>query len=101
MRAQQSKFLESMDSTAGHGDDDSEFGEELFDSDVMQDSKDTEKVICSLCHDPKSRSPVSFLILLQVCEQIGMSLLFERHLLVFFCFSVIGMPFLSSCMNLY
>ena len=68
MKAQQSKFLESMDFAARHGADDSEFGEELFDSDVMQDSKDTEEVLCSLCHDPKSRSPVSFLILLQVCE---------------------------------
>lgn len=66
MRAQQSKFLESIDSTADQGAEDSECQNELCDSDVEHDFKDSEEVICSLCHGLNSKSPVSYLVLLQV-----------------------------------
>lgn len=65
MRAQQSKFLESIDSSPENGLDDSEFGKEMCDSDIGHDSVDSTQVICSLCHDVNSKRPVSYLILLQ------------------------------------
>ncbi|KAL3531814.1 hypothetical protein ACH5RR_005335 [Cinchona calisaya] len=65
MRAQQSKFLESIDTTADHGAEDSECQKGLCDSDAEHEAKDSEEVVCSLCHDLNSKSPVSFLVLLQ------------------------------------
>ncbi|XP_027071493.2 E3 ubiquitin-protein ligase PRT6 isoform X1 [Coffea arabica] len=65
MRAQQSKFLESIDTTIDNGAEDSECQKELCNSDVEFGSKDTEEVVCSLCHDLNSKSPLSFLVLLQ------------------------------------
>lgn len=56
MRAQQSKFLKSIDFSAEAAPDDSKLSKERSDS-----------VICSLCHDPNSKSPLSYLILLEVC----------------------------------
>ncbi|KAK3038512.1 hypothetical protein RJ639_029312, partial [Escallonia herrerae] len=69
MRAQQSKFLASINSTAEDGLDGSKVGqdsssdveEEICSSDVGHDTE----VICSLCHDTTSKNPISFLILLQ------------------------------------
>lgn len=66
MRAQQSKFMESIDSSLENGLDDSEFGKEMCDNDVGHNSVDSTQVICSLCHDANSKNPVSYLILLQV-----------------------------------
>lgn len=66
MRAQQSKFLASIDTTADAAADDSERGKELCNSDGRPRSEEATPVICSLCHDPNSKSPVSYLILLQV-----------------------------------
>ena len=63
MRAQQTKFLASIDST---GDDVSQVGQE-GDLDTVHDAEESKQVVCSLCHDHNSRHPVSFLILLQVC----------------------------------
>lgn len=64
MRAQQSKFLASIDSTV---DDGSQLGHE-GDLDTEQDveESDSKQVVCSLCHDHNSKHPISFLILLQV-----------------------------------
>ncbi|KAG5009802.1 E3 ubiquitin-protein ligase PRT6 [Glycine soja] len=63
MRAQQSKFLASIDSTV---DDGSQLGHE-GDLDTEQDveESDSKQVVCSLCHDHNSKHPISFLILLQ------------------------------------
>ncbi|CAA0829795.1 E3 ubiquitin-protein ligase PRT6 [Striga hermonthica] len=65
MRAQQSKFLESFNSSQDDDMEDAKSEEEECDFDVSNDAQESAQVICSLCHDPKSRSPVSFLVLLQ------------------------------------
>nr|XP_009623263.1 E3 ubiquitin-protein ligase PRT6-like isoform X1 [Nicotiana tomentosiformis] len=65
MRAQQSKFLASIDTTADAAVDDSKRGKESCNSDARPRSEEATPVICSLCHDPNSKSPVSYLILLQ------------------------------------
>ncbi|KAM3288078.1 E3 ubiquitin-protein ligase PRT6 [Capsicum chacoense] len=65
MRVQQSKFLASIGSTQDVAADDSKHGEELCNSDGRIRSEDSTPVICSLCHDPNSKSPLSYLILLQ------------------------------------
>ncbi|XP_059463127.1 E3 ubiquitin-protein ligase PRT6 isoform X2 [Corylus avellana] len=62
MRAEQSKFLASMDSAV---DESSKSGQVVNSSDVGDDSEQTAEVVCSLCHDPNSKDPMSFLILLQ------------------------------------
>ncbi|KAL2481549.1 E3 ubiquitin-protein ligase PRT6 [Abeliophyllum distichum] len=64
MRAQQSKFLASINSSSDDEMDGSRSGQLLCDSDVSN-SQESAQVICSLCHDPNSRSPISFLVLLQ------------------------------------
>lgn len=66
MRVQQSKFLASIDSKTDVAADDSKHGKDLCDSDGRPRSEEATPVICSLCRDPNSRSPVSYLILLQV-----------------------------------
>ncbi|KAL9150429.1 hypothetical protein ABFS82_12G167600 [Erythranthe guttata] len=74
MRAQQSKFLESF-----HFDGDDEMDEmddtkseqEASDSDISDDTQESAQAVCSLCHDAKSRSPVSFLVLLQKSRLLG------------------------------
>lgn len=71
MRAEQSKFLASIDSAV---DESSKSGQELSGSDVRDDSDESAQVVCSLCHDPNSKNPISFLILLQVSDSF-MSLL--------------------------
>ncbi|XP_059667816.1 E3 ubiquitin-protein ligase PRT6 [Cornus florida] len=65
MRAQQSKFLASINSADDDGLDGSKFGQETSSSDVGPDSTESTEDVCSLCHDSNSRNPVSFLILLQ------------------------------------
>ncbi|XP_059305584.1 E3 ubiquitin-protein ligase PRT6 isoform X1 [Lycium ferocissimum] len=65
MRAQQSKFLKSVDSSAEAGPDDSKLGKERSDSDGRRNYEEDTQVICSLCHDQNSKSPLSYLILLQ------------------------------------
>ncbi|KAK8532004.1 hypothetical protein V6N13_131353 [Hibiscus sabdariffa] len=62
MKAEQSKFLSSITSTA---DDDSKSEEEISDSDTKHEADGAVQQICSLCHDPTSKAPISFLILLQ------------------------------------
>ncbi|KAM3736727.1 hypothetical protein ACB098_09G002400 [Castanea mollissima] len=62
MRAEQSKFLASIDPAV---DESSKSGQELSSSDVRDDSDESAQVVCSLCHDPNSKNPISFLILLQ------------------------------------
>ncbi|KAK4730626.1 hypothetical protein R3W88_023614 [Solanum pinnatisectum] len=65
MRAQQSKFLKSIDFSAEAVPDDSKLGKERSDSDVTCNYEEATQVICSLCHDPNSKSPLSYLILLE------------------------------------
>ncbi|TYH34324.1 hypothetical protein ES332_D13G121200v1 [Gossypium tomentosum] len=61
MKAEQSKFLSSISSTA----DDSKSEAEVSDSDLEHEAEGAVQQSCSLCHDPTSKDPVSFLILLQ------------------------------------
>ncbi|PPR85992.1 hypothetical protein GOBAR_AA34699 [Gossypium barbadense] len=61
MKAEQSKFLSSISSTA----DDSKSEAEVSDSDSEHEAESAVQQSCSLCHDPTSKDPVSFLILLQ------------------------------------
>ncbi|XP_009596027.1 E3 ubiquitin-protein ligase PRT6 isoform X1 [Nicotiana tomentosiformis] len=70
MRVQQSKFLKSIDSSAEAGSDDSKLGKERSESDVRRNSEEATPFICSLCHDPNSKSPLSYLILLQKSRQL-------------------------------
>ncbi|KAL6528688.1 hypothetical protein OROMI_029333 [Orobanche minor] len=69
MKAQQSNFLESFNSSQDDEMEDAKPEEEACDSEVgnevSNDSQELAQVICSLCHDPKSRSPLSYLVLLQ------------------------------------
>lgn len=62
MRAEQSKFLASIDSSM---DDGSKAEQKDVDSDVEDNSEEPAQVVCSLCHDPNSKNPISFLVLLQ------------------------------------
>ncbi|XP_024965877.1 E3 ubiquitin-protein ligase PRT6 isoform X3 [Cynara cardunculus var. scolymus] len=64
MKAQQSKFMENINLTADNGLNDSNDAEESS-SDIANDLDGPEQVTCSLCHDANSKTPVSFLILLQ------------------------------------
>ncbi|KAI8010033.1 Callose synthase 3 [Camellia lanceoleosa] len=65
MQAQQSKFLASINSITNDGLDGSEGGEEACPSDIRSDTGEPTQDVCSLCHDPNSKGPLSFLILLQ------------------------------------
>ncbi|KAF5747551.1 putative ubiquitin ligase E3 alpha [Tripterygium wilfordii] len=62
MRAEQSKFLSCMNSSE---DDGSTSETEASNSDVGQDLEKSGQDVCSLCHNTNSRSPLSFLVLLQ------------------------------------
>ncbi|PON76120.1 TFIIE transcription factor [Trema orientale] len=62
MRAEQAKFLASIDSSA---DDGSKSDQEASNMDVENEPEESAQILCSLCHDPNSKSPVSYLILLQ------------------------------------
>ncbi|OVA16505.1 zinc finger protein [Macleaya cordata] len=66
MRAAQSKFMESLKSEENDDVDVSESKQQLFNSDSsIHVSEELAPVVCSLCRDPDSKSPLSFLILLQ------------------------------------
>ncbi|XP_022745018.1 E3 ubiquitin-protein ligase PRT6-like isoform X2 [Durio zibethinus] len=62
MKAEQSKFLSSITSIA---DDDLKSEAEMSNSDTEHKAEGAMQQSCSLCHDPTSKNPVSFLILLQ------------------------------------
>ncbi|PQQ09991.1 E3 ubiquitin-protein ligase PRT6 isoform X1 [Prunus yedoensis var. nudiflora] len=62
MRAEQSKFMASVNSTV---DDGSKSEQEVCNPDIEDDSEESAEVVCSLCHDPNSRNPISYLVLLQ------------------------------------
>ncbi|CAL1379064.1 unnamed protein product [Linum trigynum] len=62
MKAEQSKFLSSINSTIL---DDSKSESEESNSDGEHYFKDLAQDVCSLCHDPDSKDPLSFLVLLQ------------------------------------
>lgn len=63
MRAEQAKFLASVDSSVGDGSK----SEEVASSspEVDHEREESAQIFCSLCHDPTSKSSVSFLILVQ------------------------------------
>lgn len=67
MRAEQSKFLASVDSSVDVDDDDTKFGQESEKPNASGSAEQSENV-CSLCHDYSSSVPISFLILLQVSD---------------------------------
>ncbi|KAM2518006.1 hypothetical protein PS1_032847 [Malus domestica] len=62
MRAEQSKFMASVKSTVDKG---SKSEQEVCELNVEDDLEESEQVVCSLCHDPSSRNPISYLVLLQ------------------------------------
>ncbi|KAK8708941.1 hypothetical protein V6N13_059976 [Hibiscus sabdariffa] len=62
MKAEQSKFLSSITSAAAA---DSNSDSEMSNSDAEHETEGSVQQSCSLCHDTTSKSPVSFLILLQ------------------------------------
>ncbi|KAJ4704674.1 E3 ubiquitin-protein ligase PRT6-like [Melia azedarach] len=62
MKAEQFKFLSSISSTA---DDGRKSTPDVTNTDAEQNSEESVQDVCSLCHDPKSKTPVSYLILLQ------------------------------------
>ena len=65
MKAEQSKFLSTLSSSIDG--DDSRSETEKCDSVMKHDSEiAVVREVCSLCHDPDSKDPVSFLIFLQV-----------------------------------
>ncbi|XP_043711855.1 E3 ubiquitin-protein ligase PRT6-like [Telopea speciosissima] len=70
MRASQTKFMANLNSTANDLLDDSKFKQEVFVPDDIH-VEDPAPVICSLCRDPDSKSPVSFLILLQKSQLVS------------------------------
>ncbi|KAL2509527.1 E3 ubiquitin-protein ligase [Forsythia ovata] len=65
MRAQQCKFLASINSSGDDDIDDTKSGQDICDSCDENNSQESAQVICSLCRDQSSSSPVSFLVLLQ------------------------------------
>ena len=65
MRGEQSKFLASVD--ASMDEYDTEIGQQSEKPNVS-DSAEQSETVCSLCHDFSSSVPISFLILLQVCN---------------------------------
>ncbi|XP_076955336.1 E3 ubiquitin-protein ligase PRT6-like isoform X2 [Bidens hawaiensis] len=67
MKTQQSKFMENINLTEESGLNDSSDAEASM-SDVANDLDGSGQAICSLCHDANSKSPVSFLILLQISK---------------------------------
>lgn len=75
MRAQQSKFLETFNSSRDDEMEDAESDQEVCDSEVSNDTQESAEVICSLCHDPTSKIPVSFLVLLQASDALQIPML--------------------------
>ncbi|KAL2938478.1 E3 ubiquitin-protein ligase PRT6 [Bienertia sinuspersici] len=69
MKAEQSKFLATMKSSADEGSDDPGFQKEEHASNVHENSEELH--VCCLCHDPNSENPVSFLILLQKSRMVN------------------------------
>ncbi|ESQ40148.1 hypothetical protein EUTSA_v10012411mg [Eutrema salsugineum] len=63
MKAEQSKFLSTLSSSMD--DDDPKSETETSDSLMEHDSEIAVREVCSLCRDPDSKAPVSFLIFLQ------------------------------------
>ncbi|XP_038903784.1 E3 ubiquitin-protein ligase PRT6 isoform X2 [Benincasa hispida] len=70
MRAEQSKFLASVDASV-NDDDDREIGQESENPNVSDIAEQSETV-CSLCHDSSSSVPISFLILLQKSKLVSL-----------------------------
>ncbi|KAK6943655.1 E3 ubiquitin-protein ligase UBR-like, C-terminal, partial [Dillenia turbinata] len=65
MRVAQTKFMASVGSTTNDDMDGSNIGQETSPFEVGHGSEELAKDVCSLCRDPNSRRPLSFLILLQ------------------------------------
>ncbi|CAN8237512.1 unnamed protein product [Cochlearia groenlandica] len=69
MKAEQTKFLSTLSSSMD--DDDPRSETEMIDSAMEHDSEIAVREVCSLCHDPDSKDPVSFLIFLQKSKLSG------------------------------
>ncbi|KAF2288678.1 hypothetical protein GH714_010354 [Hevea brasiliensis] len=69
MKAEQSKFLSSINNTV---DDDSKSGLDESNKDKEQGLEESAQDVCSLCHDPNSKNPMSFLILLQKSKLLSL-----------------------------
>ncbi|XP_057971426.1 E3 ubiquitin-protein ligase PRT6 [Malania oleifera] len=65
MKAEQSKFLESIKSSSDDGLNCPVPDQKVCESDDGNDSEESVQDVCSLCRDPNSRSSVSYLILLE------------------------------------
>lgn len=63
MKAEQFKFLSSISSNI---EDAPKSAPEVTNYDAEHVSEESVQDVCALCHDPNSRTPVSYLILLQV-----------------------------------
>lgn len=64
MRTEQAKFIASVNSTPNSESDLSQSEVSIAGDDHV--SEEAASVVCCLCRDPDSRSPLSFLVLLQV-----------------------------------
>ncbi|KAL0888784.1 hypothetical protein Bca101_012767 [Brassica carinata] len=69
MKAEQTKFLSTLSSSIDGDDPKSETGK--CDSVMEHDSEIAVGEVCSLCHDPDSKDPVSFLIFLQKSKLVS------------------------------
>ncbi|KAF8105073.1 hypothetical protein N665_0163s0043 [Sinapis alba] len=69
MKAEQSKFLSTLSSSIDGDDPRSET--EKCDSLMEHDSEIAVREVCSLCHDPDSKDPASFLIFLQKSKLVS------------------------------
>lgn len=70
MRAQQSKFLESVNSSATDELEVSKSGEGTSDRRIV--AEESTQDVCSLCHDYNSKSPLCFLMLLQKSKLVSL-----------------------------
>ncbi|KAF8391860.1 hypothetical protein HHK36_022198 [Tetracentron sinense] len=73
MRAAQSKFMASLNSTEKNEFDGSKSEKEVCLSDVGRVSEESAQVVCSFCRDPDFRSPLSFWIFIQKSRLVSLS----------------------------
>lgn len=68
MRAEQSKFADTLKSSGDEATENHKPDKEKAESSSVDVQQEEPLPVCSLCHDPSStQSPLCYLILLQVC----------------------------------